>query len=70
MPVTWNLRPLMAKRGIANANQLAQRANLTLPVAYRLLDGRDIERIETATLDRLATFFHVSPWRLLKHRDR
>lgn len=68
MPIRWNLKPHMARRGIANANQLAERVGLTLPVAYRCVDERDIERIEIATLERLAAYFHVSPWRLLTHR--
>jgi len=70
MPVHWNVQPLMARRGIANAHQLAERAGLTLPVAYRLLDGHPLERIDIATLERLAVFFRVSPWRLLDYRRR
>lgn len=67
MTIRWNLQPLMARRGIANANQLAQRASLTLPVAYRCLEEKDLDRIDVATLEALAGYFKCSPWRLLKH---
>ncbi len=60
----------MAKRGIANPNQLAERTGLTLPVAYRVCRGMDLERIEIATLETLAEYFRCSPWRLLEYRKR
>ena len=68
MPIRWNLAPLMAKKKIANPNQLAERVGLTLPVAYRVCEDRDIERIDVATLDRLAEFFKCPPWHLLTYR--
>lgn len=70
MPIKWNLKPWMDRRGIANPNQLAERAGLTLPVAYRLFEERDLERIDIATLETLAAFFRCSPWRLLEYRKR
>lgn len=70
MPIRWNLQPLMRAQGIENANQLAEEAGLTLPVAYRLAEGDDLERIDVRTLDKLAVFFKCPPWRLLKYRRK
>ena len=68
MPIRWKLQPWLDRRGIENPNQLAERAGLTLPVAYRLFEERDVERLDVATLDKLAVFFRCAPWRLLEYR--
>lgn len=67
--ITWNVAPLMARRGLANAYQLAAFAGLTKPTAARVLAGEPLERIEVATLEALARAFGVKPWRLLTHVD-
>lgn len=63
--IVWNLAPLMKRRGLANAYQLAAFAGLTKPTAARVLAGAPLERIDVATLEALARAFRVQPWRLL-----
>jgi hypothetical protein len=68
--VRWNVRVIqkhMAKRGWTNANQLAVGAKLTAPVAARVLAGAPLERIEVATLEKLARAFHHAPWEFLTY---
>lgn len=64
------IRAHMAKRGWENASQLAREAKLTAPLAARVLAGESLERIEVATLERLAEAFNVKPWTLLEYRKR
>jgi hypothetical protein len=69
--IRWNvvlIRECMSERGWTNANQLAVGAKLTAPVAARVLAGAPLERIEVATLERLALAFGREPWDLLDHR--
>jgi hypothetical protein len=42
-------------------------AKLTAPVAARVLAGEPIERIEVATLEKLARAFHHAPWDFLRY---
>jgi hypothetical protein len=59
--VRWNVRVIrkhMTERGWTNANQLAVGAKLTAPVAARVLASAPLERIEVATLEKLAEAFH------------
>lgn len=65
--IRWNVKPFMEKRGWTNASQLATEAGITAPVAYRVLAGEPLERIDVATLERLAAAFRVKPWQLLEH---
>jgi len=53
--------------GIENANQLARFARLTSPVAYRLLEDRAAERIDTTVLDALCLAFSCQPGDILEH---
>lgn len=69
--ITWNLefiRDRMAKKGLANANQLCEFTGLTVPTAYNVLRGEPLQRIEIATLETLAAAFKCSPWSLLDYR--
>ncbi len=61
MPIRWNVAALMEAHGIANPNQLAERLNLTLPLAYRLVDGRDLERIDAKTVELLCRELGAEP---------
>jgi len=65
--IRWNLGPHMAKKGLENASQLAAGAGITPPVAYRVLRREAVERIEAATLEKLARYFRVKPWALLEY---
>jgi DNA-binding Xre family transcriptional regulator len=64
--IQYNLSKHMARHGLTNANQLKDFAGLTVPTAYSVLSGAPLQRIETATLERLATAFKVKPWALLE----
>lgn len=65
--IYWDLDRHMARRGLANAYQLAAFAGLTKPTASRVLTGARLERIDTATLEALAVAFRVKPWSLLRY---
>ena len=68
--IRWNVTAIAARRRIPNAHQLAAKAHLTLPVAYRVWQGEPLDRIDVKTLEALATAFKCSPWRLLEYRRR
>lgn len=63
----YDLSRQMKRHRLENANQLAAFAKIPPPLAYRLLSGEPLERIEVATLERLAAVFGVKPWALLSH---
>lgn len=68
--IIWNveaIRDLMTEHGLENANQLHAFAGLTVPTAYNVLNSARLERIETATLERLAVAFNCPPWDLLTY---
>lgn len=69
MAIYWNIKDRAAAKGWENAHQLAKAAGLSYPVAWRILQGEPIERIETATLETLARVFGVKPFSLLEHRE-
>jgi len=52
---------------ILNATQLARFARITAPVAYRLLEGREIERVDVAVLEALCAAFDCQPGDLLAY---
>lgn len=58
----------MKARGWANASQLARNAALTYPVAARVLQGAELERIEVATLEALCLAFDCEPWDVLEYK--
>jgi hypothetical protein len=65
--IRWNVAARAAKHGVTNAHQLAAKAGLTLPVAYRVWAGEPLQRIEVATLEAIAAAFRVKPWTLLEY---
>lgn len=65
--IRYDLSRQMKRRGWTNANQLAKGAGIPAPLAYRVLSGEPLERIEVATLETLARVFGVKPWTLLEH---
>lgn len=66
--IQWNIAEHMARKGWNNASKLAVGAGLTYPTASRLVRGRPVKKIETATLETLAKAFGVkNPLTLLKH---
>ena len=65
--IVWNLGAAMKRAGVENANQLAKRAGLSYPVAWRIIQNAPMERIEVATLEALGRAFGVDPLTLLKH---
>jgi DNA-binding Xre family transcriptional regulator len=66
--IRWNVRKQMEERGWSNANQLAAGAGMTKPAAYRVFAGEPLDRIDVATLERLARVFKCSPWSLLDYK--
>lgn len=68
--IKYDLKRHMKRRGWENANQLAKGADIPPPLAYRVLSGEPLERIEVATLEKLAGVFRVKPWSLLSHTTR
>jgi len=64
----WALADKVAARGWANARQFAKGAGISYPVAWQILLGGPIGRIDCVTLDRLARVFDCSPWELLDYR--
>ncbi len=70
MAIYWNVRERAKAKGWANAHQFAIGAGISYPIAWRILTSdAPIERIETATLERLAKAFGLkTPWSLLEHR--
>lgn len=66
--IKYDLSRQMKRRGWTNANQLAKGADIPPPLAYRVLSGEPLERIEVATLEKLARVFAVKPWTLLVHK--
>ena len=69
--IRWNVHAIAKTHRIPNANQLAVKAGLTLPVAYRVWAGEPMDRIEIATLEKLTEAFGLkSPWRLLEYKKR
>lgn len=65
--IRYDLKRLMKRHGWENANQLAKGADIPPPLAYRLLSGDRLDRIEVATLEKLARVFRVKPWTLLEY---
>jgi hypothetical protein len=66
--IRWNITAQAKRHGIPNAHQLAAKAGLTLPVAYRVWSGEPLERIDVLTLEKLTHAFKLkSPWTLLEY---
>lgn len=66
MPLRWTLEKHMARKGWANAYQLAKGADLPKPTASRLVSGEFVARVDVDTLDTLCRVFRVKPWALLE----
>lgn len=65
--IRYSLEKHMKRKRWKNANQLAKGADIPPPLAYRVLAGEPLDRIEVATLEKLARVFGVKPWTLLEH---
>jgi DNA-binding Xre family transcriptional regulator len=65
--IQWQIGPQMARKGWQNARQLSLGAGITYPVAWQIMLGGPVGRIDTTTLERLAAAFACSPWDLLEH---
>ena len=63
----YDLSGVMRRHRLENANQLAVFAKIPPPLAYRVLAGEPLERIEVSTLEALARAFRVKPWTLLRY---
>jgi transcriptional regulator with XRE-family HTH domain len=63
----YDLSRAMKRHRLGNANQLAVFAKIPPPLAYRLLSGEALKRIDVATLEKLARVFGVKPWTLLAY---
>jgi hypothetical protein len=63
----YDLSRAMKRHRLENANQLAVFAKIPPPLAYRLLSGEPLKRVDVATLETVATAFGVKPLSLLKH---
>jgi DNA-binding Xre family transcriptional regulator len=58
------IRERCAAQGITNAHQLAEKAKLTAPTAYRAFNN-DIKQLTIATLEKLCTALNCEPGDLL-----
>lgn len=68
MTIRWDIRKRAADRGWENAQQFATGAGLTYPLAARILEGKPLERIDVATLEKLTKVFGLkTPWTLLDY---
>jgi len=69
MTIRWNVkRRAKEEKGWENPQQLATGAGLTYPLAARVFEGRPLERIDVATLEKLARVFGLkTPWALLDY---
>ena len=67
MTIRWDVKDRAKQRGWENAQQFSLGAGITYPVAARVLEGKPLERIEVATLEKLAKVFGVKPWSLLDY---
>lgn len=59
--ITWSLAELLDDRGWS-AYKLAQKAGITIPVAYKLAaKGYEPSRIDMETLDKVCNALNVAP---------
>lgn len=66
--IQWRIAPHMARKGWTNARQLALGAGITYPVAWAIVLGGPVGRLDTGTLDKLTVAFGLSePWDLLEY---
>jgi hypothetical protein len=63
--IRYDLSGVMRRHRLENANQLAAFTKIPPPLAYRLLAGESLKRLDVATLETLARAFRVKPWTLL-----
>lgn len=57
----------MARKGWDTAYRLALETGISQPAAARVLSAHPVERIDVATLEKLAVAFRVKPWALLEY---
>lgn len=65
--IRYDLKRHMKRRGWSGAYQLAEAAKIPVPLAYRVLSGEPLKRLDVATLETLAVAFRVKPWTLLEY---
>lgn len=66
--VRWNIRNRAEALGCENPSQFAKKAGLTYPLARRLWDDPEIDRIDVATLQAVAKALKVrNPFKLLEY---
>jgi DNA-binding Xre family transcriptional regulator len=65
--IRYNIERHMHRKGWTTAYQLALHAGVTQPAAHRVMAGEPLQRIEVATLEKLAVAFRVKPWTLLEY---
>ena len=63
------IRERCAAQGITNAHQLAEKAKLTAPTAYRAFNN-DIKQLTIATLEKLCMALDCEPSDLLMRTGR
>jgi hypothetical protein len=67
--IIWNVKARAEAKGWKNPYQLAKGANITQPLAARVLSDEPIGRIDVATLEALARAFNLkTPWVLLDYK--
>ncbi|HEX8351952.1 MAG TPA: helix-turn-helix transcriptional regulator [Pyrinomonadaceae bacterium] len=69
MKIKMRIRERCAAQGIVNAHQLAEKAGLTAPTAYRAFNN-DIKQLTLATLEKLCTALDCEPGDLLVRTDK
>lgn len=71
MTIRWNVKARAEGKGWTNPHQFALGAGLSYPLAARILEGEPLERIDVATLEKLARVFSLkTPWPLLDYEPK
>jgi hypothetical protein len=61
----WKIDRHLERKGNPNAHQLALGAGLSYPVATRIIERREMTRLDSDTLTKLAVYFGLKPERAL-----
>lgn len=68
MTIRWDVKTRANAKGWENAHQFALGAGISYPLAARIFEGEPLERIDVATLEKLAKVFGLrNPWPLLDY---
>jgi DNA-binding Xre family transcriptional regulator len=68
MAIYWKLATHMRTEGWTNASKLAEAVGISKPAAYRIFEGKPLDRIDVATLEALARKLKVKPLTLLEYK--